>query len=85
MTNPAKLPDPIGAIHFSDARSVLVRDPDSEGGKHSAVQSQFIVYTDTYKQTQAVINQWNEIMQAAADKAKEILDSVKETETTPDA
>lgn len=76
MTNPTNpIPDPIGPVHFNQARAVQVREPESQGG-HSAVQSQFIVYTDTQKQTDEIISRWSEIMQAAADKATEILGTV---------
>lgn len=76
MTSPMLIPDPVGPVHFSQARGVLVREPEGHDSHHSAVQSQFIVYTDTQKQTDALISRWTEIMQAAADKATEIINSV---------
>lgn len=77
MTNPVDvIPAPIGPIHFNKARAILTRDPEAQGGQHSAVSSQFIVYTDTLNQTNAIIEHWTEIMQAAANKANEILGNV---------
>lgn len=73
------LPDPIGAVHYSEPRGVIARDPKAEEGKHSAVSSQFLVYTDTLTEAQEIIKRWDEIMQAAADKAKEILDEIEKT------
>ena len=72
------LPDPIGAVHYGEPRGVIARDPNADGGKHSAVSSQFLVYTDTLTQAQELIKRWPEVMQAADDKAQEILASVQE-------
>lgn len=72
-------PEPIGPVHYSQPRGVLVRDAGPTG-KHSAVQSPLIIYTDTVSQANELIKRWSEIMQVAATKAQEILDGVKEPE-----
>lgn len=76
MTNPTTFPVPIGPVHYQFPRAVMVRDPESTGGIHSAVQSPLIIYTDTVKEAEDLITFWSEIMQAAADKAQEILAGV---------
>lgn len=71
------LPAPVGPVHYSAPRAVMVRDPESTGGIHSAVESPLIIYTDTVTQAQAIINGWQDIMAAAANVAQEILRSVE--------
>ena len=67
------VPDPIQEIHFSEPRTVKVRSSEDSGGLHSAVHGDMNVYTETVIETQAILEQWNDIMSAAADKAHEIL------------
>jgi hypothetical protein len=82
MTNP--MPEPVGPVHYSEARAVMVREPGNLKSKHSAVQSPLIVYTDTISQSKALLARWPEIMQAAADKAQEIIDAAVPDPATPE-
>ena len=70
----------IGALRYSDARAVQVREPENTETAHSAVHCDVAVYTDNRLQTQALLDRWPEIMQVAADKATEILASVPPVE-----
>jgi hypothetical protein len=70
------VPTPIGSVHYDEPRAVTVREPEGDG-KHSAVHSGVNVYTDTLTEAQGVIAAWPLIMQAAADKADEILSALR--------
>src|SRR4029077_9579334 len=75
----------IGPLHYSEPRAVQVREPEDLGTAHAAVHGEVAIYVDTRNQTHAIIDNWNEIMEAAAAKAEEILANVGETvEKTPE-
>ena len=71
----------IGALHYSDARAVQVREPENVNSVHSAVHGDVAVYSDNRLQTQALLDGWPEIMAAAAAKANEILAGVPPVES----
>lgn len=76
------MPDMIGRIRYSPARGVSVRQPGDMKSVHSAVSGTIAVYTDTLIETNFVIEHWDEIIQAANDKAIEILSNLPNTPVT---
>ena len=70
-------PDPIGPIHFSEPRAVVVRDPKELSSTHAAVHGDMNVYTETVAEAQAIIAAWPVIMQKAADEAQAILSAMR--------
>jgi hypothetical protein len=66
----------IGPLHYSDARAVQIREPEDLATVHSGVHSDVAIYTDTRLETDAILAAWPDIMQAASDKAVEILAAV---------
>ena len=66
----------IGPLHYSDPRAAQVREPEDLNSTHAAVHGDVAIYVDTRNQTHAIIDGWNEIMEAASAKAQEILASV---------
>ena len=73
----SSIPTPIEPIHFDEPRAVQVRDPAGSNTFHSAVNGGINVYVDTMIEAQGVIQAWPVIMQAAADKANEILAALR--------
>jgi hypothetical protein len=72
------IPTPIEPIHFDEPRAVQVRDPADSTSYHSAVHGGINVYVDTMMEAQGIIAAWPVIMQAAADKANEVLISLRQ-------
>ena len=72
------VPEPINPIHFDVPRAVKVREPEELQSIHSAVSGRIHVYVDTHTEAQAILSAWRVIIQAAADKANEILTAVRE-------
>ena len=70
-------PAPIDPIHFSEPRAVKIREPENLSAMHSAVHGDMNVLTQSMTETNAIIENWSLIMQAAADKAAEVLDVVR--------
>lgn len=70
----------VGRVRYSPARGVSVREPGDVKNTHSAVSGSIAVYTDTLKQTQQVIDCWDEIIQAANTKVEEIISRIQETQ-----
>jgi hypothetical protein len=68
--------DFIGRVRYSPARGVSVREPGNIKSTHSAVSGSIAVYTDTMKETQYIIDCWDEIVQAANTKVQEILSRI---------
>lgn len=76
----------IGPLNYAPGRAVQVRvydDTNQQTGVQSAVHSDVAVYTNTRLETDAVLAAWPEIMQAAADKAVEILAAVPPVQPAP--
>lgn len=71
------VPDPIGPIHYSEPRAVQIRMPGNLTEIHSAVNGNVNVYADSMVECNAVLEQWPSIIQAAADRANQILDAVR--------
>jgi hypothetical protein len=73
----SSIPTPIEPIHFDQPRAVQVRDPADTNNFHSAVNGGINVYVNTLVEAQGVIDAWTDIMQAAADKANEVLTALR--------
>ena len=76
------IPDPIGPIYYDQPRAVkiagkYVHDTEHPELPHSAVHSAINVMTETQTETDALLAQWRDIMQAASDKAAEIIAATK--------
>ncbi len=65
----------IGVLHYDAPRAVKVREPGNLETLHSAIHAPIFVYTDTMQQADIIMSKWPEIMQAAADKAGEVLEN----------
>lgn len=63
----------IGRVRYSPARGVMVREPGEVTNVHSAVSGNVAVYVDSLTESRAVIAAWDEIIEAANQKVKEIL------------
>jgi hypothetical protein len=63
----------IGRVRYSPARGVMVREPGEVTNVHSAVSGNVAVYVDSLTESRAVIAAWDEIIEAANEKVKEIL------------
>lgn len=63
----------IGCVRYNPARGVQVREEGNLDQMHSAVSGTIAVYTDSFGDTQKILTHWEEIMQAASNKAHEIL------------
>jgi hypothetical protein len=70
-------PTPIEPIHFDQPRAVQVREPEDVSMIHSAISGRVHIYTETKTEADAILAAWRVIMQAAADKANEILRAVR--------
>ena len=68
----------LGPLHYSDPRAAQVREPENLNETHAAVHGDVAIYVDTRNETHAILDGWNEIMQAASDKAQEILNALPE-------
>ncbi|HPE52982.1 MAG TPA: hypothetical protein PK852_02585 [Mesotoga prima] len=66
-------PDPMGRVHYNQARAVQVREPENLNLVHSAVSGTLNVYTDTRLEAKAIIDGWEEIIRAVHLKVEEIL------------
>lgn len=77
------VPKPVGPIHFDEPRAVKVREPENLSSVHSAVYGAISIYVDTKMEADAILAAWRVIMQSAADKATEILASVRQEVSTP--
>lgn len=71
-------PAPIGRVRFTEARAVQVREAGDVKAVHSAVYGTVAVYTDTLTETQSLIDNWNEVMQAVNQKIVEIISRTRE-------
>jgi hypothetical protein len=71
-------PEPIGPLYYDEPRAVKVRDPENLDDIHSAVHGAISIYVDSVTEGHAIIEAWPQIMQAASDKAQEVLDGVRE-------
>ena len=65
-----KVSDP---VQYSSARSVRVREPEDPSKQHSAVYGSLAIYVDTLTESQAVIDAWPRIVEAAAEVARSVL------------
>ena len=63
----------IGPIQYSSARSVRVREPEDPSKQHSAVYGSLAVYVDSITESQAVIDAWPKIVEAAAEVARSVI------------
>ena len=66
----------IGAVHFSPARGVKVRDEDRN--PQDAVYGTIAVYVSRKTHTDALISNWDRVMTAAANAVEEILSEVSD-------
>lgn len=66
-------PAPIDPIRFSEPRAVKIREPENLSAMHSAVHGDMNVLVESQLEAEAILAAWRVIMQAAADKAQEIL------------
>lgn len=70
----------IGRVHYSPARGVQVREGQNLNEMHSAVSGTIAIYTDSFVQTKFLLDNWDQIIEAANTKAAEILSSVPNVE-----
>jgi len=63
----------IGRVRYTLPRAVRDREGDTMTDTHSAVNSTLAVYTDTMTETQALMNNWEEVMHAVGEKVNEII------------
>lgn len=70
-------PGQIGPIHYNLPRATKIREPGNHDVIHSVVHSAISVHVDSVVETHAILAGWPIIMQAAADKAAEIINAVK--------
>lgn len=63
----------IGRVRYNPARGVQIREENDLSQMHSAVSGQIAVYTDSFTETQFILENWDEIIQAANDKVAEIV------------
>ena len=60
-------------VQYSSARSVRVREPEDSSKQHSAVYGSLAVYVDSITESQAVIDAWPKIVEAAAEVARSVI------------
>lgn len=63
----------IGSVRYNPARGVQVHEEGNIGQMHSAVSGTIAVYTDSFKETQYILDNWDEIITAANEKVQEIV------------
>ena len=63
----------IDPIQYSSARSVRVREPEDPSKQHSAVYGSLAIYVDSLTESQAVIDAWPKIVEAAAEAARSVI------------
>ena len=73
-------PPSIDLVHYGEPRAVLVREPENLNETHSAIYGGINIYTDTVLERQAILDNWQSIMEAVAVKAREIIDALNESE-----
>ena len=78
------VPEPIEPIHFDQPRAVQVREPENLKSLHSAVSGMMHVYVETRTEATQILDNWRIIMQAAADKANEILTEIRKSQEAPE-
>jgi hypothetical protein len=59
----------------------MVRDPEDSNKPHSAVHGAMAIYVDSITEGNAVIAAWPVIIQAAADRAREVIAAVRAQQT----
>jgi hypothetical protein len=70
-------PTPVGRIHYDEPRGVLVRDPEEESGKHSAVHGGINVYVESISQATHIMNIWPMLMAELSDKIEHALKNLE--------
>lgn len=76
MTTP-ETPAPLGPLHYDKPRSLKIREPEDLNTVHSVVHSGVSIVVETLTEAHGISDSWQIIMQAAADKAAEILAALR--------
>lgn len=66
-------PDMIGRVRYTEPRAVNVREPGQVADIHSAIHSTLAIYTDTFIETNYLLENWTEVMQAVSDAVNSVL------------
>lgn len=75
-------PDPIGPLYYDGPRAVKARNPNDVSDIHTVVHAGVSVHVASVLEGHAIIDAWPIMMQAAADKAEEVLAAMREAATT---
>ncbi len=66
-------PTPINSLYYDEPRAAKIREPENLSTIHSVIHSGVSIMVDNQLEANAIIAAWRVIMQAAAEKADEVL------------